>query len=475
MKFPEHGRAPQELLAELAARKGGDVPWSEGRAFAYIYDAGPEAMQLLKDAYSLYLVENGLDPTSFPSCRDLERDIIAMAVDLLHGGPEARGSFTSGGTESILLSVKAARDYTRGVKPGLAPLELLLPETAHPAFFKACAYFDVKPVVVPVTPATLRADPAAMERAITERTMMLVGSAVSYAHGVVDPIEEIAAVAAAHGLLMHVDCCVGGMYLPWARRLGDPIPAFDFSVPGVTQISMDFHKWGYAAKGASSITYRDDHVWKHQIFAWSGWTGYTVINPTIQSTKSGGPLAACWAIMNHLGAEGYMRLVGQTQGAARKLRDAVATIDGLYVVGQPPANLIALAARDFDIYALADRMRDRGWFIQPQFGFGPSPPNVHLSIGASNVPQMDALIADLRDCVAALRAMGSAPAAVSLGSLAGATPEALFDRVAALVGSEDGELSGGDMAPINNLLNGMPSPLRDGLLVEFMKRMYVPS
>jgi hypothetical protein len=312
-----------------------------------------------------------------------------------------------------------------------------------------------------------------MERAITDRTMMLVGSAPSYAHGVVDPIEDIAAVAASHGLLMHVDCCVGGMYLPWARRLGDPIPTYDFSVPGVTQISMDFHKWGYAAKGASSITYRDDRVWKHQVFAWSGWTGYTVINSTIQSSKSGGPLAACWAIMNHLGAEGYMRLVGQTQAAARKLREAVATIEGLYVVGDPPTNLIALAARDFDIYSLADRMRGRGWFIQPQFGFGPSPPNVHLSIGASNVPQMDALIADLRECVASLRAAGPAAGAVNLGSLAGASPEALFDRVAALVGAEDGELSG-NMAPINNLLNGMPSQLRDRLLVEFMKRMYAP-
>lgn len=474
MKIPARGRSAPELLAELDARKTGDVPWSAGRVFAYIYDAGPEAMRLLKDAYSLYLVENGLDPMSFPSCRGLERDIISMAIDLLNGGPGARGSFTSGGTESILLSVKAARDYTRSTKPGVGPLELLLPETAHPAFFKACAYFDVQPVVAPVTPATMRADPAAMERKVTDRTMMLVGSAPSYAHGVVDPIEDLAALAAARGLLMHVDCCVGGMYLPWARRLGDPIPAFDFSVPGVTQISMDFHKWGYAAKGASSISYRDERVWKHQIFAWSGWTGYTVVNATIQSTKSGGPLAACWAIMNHLGVEGYMRLVAQTQSAARKLRDAVATIEGLYVVGEPPANLLALAARDFDIFALADRMRERRWFIQPQFGFGPSPPNVHLSIGASNVPQMDSLIADLRECVAALRASGSKSTAVNPGLQAGAGPQALFEQVAGLVGSEDGELAGGDMATINNLLNGMPSPMRDELLVEFMKRMYAP-
>jgi glutamate/tyrosine decarboxylase-like PLP-dependent enzyme len=480
MEFPLQGRAPGELLAELAARKSGDVPWTDGRTFAYVYDAGPEAMQLLKDAYSMYLVENGLDPTSFPSCRDLERDIIGMAIDLMRGGSAARGSFTSGGTESILLSVKAARDWARVERPAVTMPQLLLPETAHPAFFKACAYFDVQPVVVPVVPGRFVADPAAMEQAITGRTIMMVGSAPSYAHGVVDPIPELAAVAQRHGLLLHVDCCVGGMYLPWVRRLGAPLPEFDFGVPGVTQLSMDFHKWGYAAKGASAVLYRDERVWQHQIFAWSGWTGYTVVNPTIQSTKSGGPLAACWATLQYFGADGYLRLVRSTQDAARKLRDAVAGIDGVYVLGDPPGNLLALAARDFDIFGLADLMRRRGWYIQPQFGSGNSPANVHFSIGASNVPQMDALIADLRECVAQLRdgragetvaAQRLAPEAID--ALASAAPGEIFERLGRLAGATDGELPT-DMRAVNNLLNALPAKLRDGLLVEFVKRLYVP-
>jgi glutamate/tyrosine decarboxylase-like PLP-dependent enzyme len=476
VKFPETGRAPGELLDELAFRKGGDVPWGAGRVFAYIYDAGPEAMQLLKDAYSLYLVENGLDPTSFPSCRDLERDIIGMALDLLRAPPGARGSFTSGGTESILLSVKTARDHARATRPREGIPGLVLPETAHPAFFKACAYFDVEPVVVPVVPETLVADPAAMEAAITDRSIMMVGSAPSYAHGVVDPIPELAAIAARRGLLMHVDCCVGGMYLPWVRRLGEPLPAFDFGVPGVTQVSMDFHKWGYAAKGASCILYREEMVWQHQLFAWSGWTGYTVVNSTIQSSKSGGPLAACWAVLNYLGEDGYMRLVAATQGAARQLREAVAGIEGLYVVGRPPANLLALAARDFDIFELADLMRARGWFIQPQFGFGPSPPNVHLSIGASNVPQMGALIADLRECVATLRSKPSSakPVAPMPAEALAAAPAELFERLASAAGVDASRTPTGGMSAINNLLNGMPAPLRDGLIKEFLKRQYVP-
>lgn len=480
MRFPDHGRPPAELLAELAARKGGDVPWAAGRVFAYVYDAGPVAMRLLQDAYSLYLVENGLDPTSFPSCRELEREIIGLAVDLMRGGPQARGSFTSGGTESILLSVKAARDWARAHRPDVTAPELVLPETAHPAFFKACAYFDVRPVVVPVLPERFTADAAAMEAAITPRSILMVGSAPSYAHGVVDPIPAIAAVAQRHGLLMHVDCCVGGMYLPWVRRLGETLPDFDFSVPGVTQISMDFHKWGYAAKGASAILYRDDRVWQHQIFAWSGWTGYTVVNATIQSTKSGGPLAACWATMNHLGADGYLRLVAGTQGAARKLREAVAGIAGLYVLGDPPGNLMALASRDFDVFTLAERMGHRGWYIQPQFGFGPSPPNVHLSIGASNVPQMDALIADLRDCAAELRGSRAVPTPArgasppDIEALLAGSPAEVFERLARLAGAQPGVLPT-DMPAVNNLLNGLPAPVRDALMVEFIKRLYVPA
>lgn len=476
MKIPRQGRTADELLAELAERKGGDVPWADGRVFAYIYDAGPEARQLLERAYNLYMIENVLDPTSFPSCRELERDIISMAIDLLRGDAGTRGSFTSGGTESILLSVKTARDHARATRPAVTAPELLLPETAHPAFFKACAYFDVKPVVVPVRPEVFTADVPAMERAISDQTIMLVASAPSYAHGVVDPVPELGALAERHGLLLHVDCCVGGMYLPWARQLGARMPDFDFTVPGVTQISMDFHKWGYAAKGASCILYRDEALWHHQLFAWSGWTGYTVVNSTMQSTKSGGPLAACWAILQFLGAEGYLRMARATQEAAHKLREAVASIEGLYVLGDPPGNLVALAASDFDIFGLAQRMRERGWFVQPQFGFGPSPANVHLSIGASNAPHMDAFLAELREVVAELR-RGPAQAlqlsVEQLGNLLQGAPADVFQRLSSLAGSA-GALPD-DMRLVNNLLNALPAATRDGLLLEFMKRLYAPA
>jgi glutamate/tyrosine decarboxylase-like PLP-dependent enzyme len=476
MKFPRNGRPSEELLSSLSSLKQGDVPWQEGRVFAYIYDAGPEAMGLIKEAFSLFLVENGLDPTSFPSCLELEKEVIGMAIDLVHGGPEARGSFTSGGTESILLSLKTARDRARDLYPHITRPQIVIAETGHPAFHKACAYFDLEAVRVPVDPETYQAVPSAMEAAVTDQTILMVGSAPSYAHGVVDPIEELGEIARRHDILLHADCCVGGMYLPFARELGYDIPAFDLSVPGVTQLSMDFHKWGYAAKGASSILYKHGEMRKYQIFACSGWTGYTVINPTVSSTKSGGPVAACWAILNHLGRDGYLAMVEQTQRASRKIIDAVNAMPALRVMGRPQANLFALTSDTIDVFALAEDMKGRGWYIQPQFGFSNSKANLHLSVGASNVPHVDEFIRDLGECEAQLREHNVAPLPGLPAELQAAVGNAqngnIFDTLALATGKDFKDLPD-RMDEINNLLNHLPAPVRDQLMVEFVNRLYV--
>lgn len=476
MAFPQHGRAPQELLAELEARKADDVRWRDGRVFAYIYDAGEEARGLLGDAFTLFLTENGLDPTSFPSCLELEKDVIGMAVDLMGGGPEATGTFTSGGTESILLSVKATRDYHRAERPVPGQPEVVLPTTAHPAFHKACDYFDLKAVLVEVD-ERFRAVPQAMEAAISENTILLVASAPSYAHGAIDPIEAIGAVAERHALRFHVDCCVGGMYLPFARELGYPIPRFDLSVPGVTQLSMDFHKWGYAAKGASCILYKDRAFRRHQIFSYASWTGYAVINPGVTSTKGGGPVAACWAILNYLGREGYLRLVKASQEASRKIVAAVADMEGLEIMGDAPVNLLALRATDFDIFPVADALKQRGWYVQPQFGFANSSENLHLSVGYHNVPQIDAFIDDLRAVVAQVRAAQQGQPAFELPAgmaelVAAAGPDAM-DQLGEVLGG-DGSSLPESMVEINNLLNALPASSREVLLGEYINRLYNP-
>ena len=467
--IPEQGSDPDLILKTLKAMKAQDVPWADGRVFAYIYDPGPQARSLVHQAFDLFLTENGLDPTAFPSALELETDIISMAAGLLNGDANVVGNFTSGGTESILLSVKTARDRARVLHPEIRQPELILPETAHAAFFKACQYFDVKPVVTAVDPGSYRALPGLIRNAINANTIMLVASAPSYAHGVIDPITEIGAIALEHELLMHVDACMGGMYLPFA---GPDIPAFDFRVPGVTQISMDFHKWGYAAKGASSILYRSDDLRRYQIFAWSGWTGYSVVNPTLLSTRGAGPMAACWAILNFLGREGYETMVSACQSASRRIRAAIDEIPALHCLGESDCNLFSFASDSLNVFRLAEDMRVRGWYIQPQFGFGPSPANVHLSVGHGNIAHIEDFIHDLRDSALAIADSGPVPDAAQLDpGLLELSPERLFDELKTIAGT-DGRQLPERMDEINSLLNSLPHEVRDGLLAEFVNRLY---
>lgn len=474
MTMPEQGRDAGQIIEDLKNKQQQDLKWREGRVFSYVYDAGPEAMDLLKEAFNLYLTENGLDPTTFPSAMELEKDVIGMALDLLNGGEEAEGTFTSGGTESLLLSVKTARDYARETRPHIVEPELLLPETAHASFFKACHYFGVKAVVVPVNEVTFAADPSKMEAAITSNTIMMVGSTPSYAHGIIDPIEELGQIALKHELLFHVDACVGGMYLPFAKSLGYDIPGFDLSVPGVTQLSMDFHKMGYAAKGASAILYRDGQMMRrHQYFAWSGWTGYSVINPTVMSTKSAGPVAACWAIMNKLGKSGYQALVQETQQAVDDIRRSIADIPQLKILGDSKVNLVAFCSDTIDVFKLAEVMKKRDWYIQPQFAFGASPANIHLTVSKGNLVRYSEFLQDLQQCCQQLDTEDAAPASNELpeeiaAMLENPSPE-LFSQLAELFGGGE---SIENMDEINNMLNAMPHSIRDQLISAFVNKMF---
>ncbi len=476
MKFPQQGKSRDDILSSLQARKEHDVPWEDGRVFAYIYDAGEEAEQLLKDAFSMYLMENGLDPTSFPSCMELEKEVIGMAVDLVNGGDDATGTFTSGGTESILLSLKTTRDYYREVRPDITEPEILMATTAHPAFHKACAYFDLKAVVVEVDD-DFCAIPKAMETAITSNTILMVGSAPSYAHGAIDPIVELGQIALQHELRFHVDCCVGGMYLPFAKELGYDIPDFDMSVPGVTQLSMDFHKWGYAAKGASCILYKDRGFRRHQIFSYANWTGYAVINPGVTSTKGGGPIAACWAILNFIGREGYLKLVNTSQEASAKIVQAVEEIEGLEMMGKAQINMLAMRATDFNIFPVAEEMKERGWFIQPQFGFANSSENIHLSVGYHNAHQIDEFVRDLKEVVPAVREAQRGVEPFELPEelrdfIVNSGPE-VMDHLGGILGGDGSELPE-KMDEINVMLNQLPADSREMLLGEFVQRLYNP-
>ena len=293
-----------DVLARLWELQRGDLPTHGGSTLAYVYDSGlAEADEVGREALALYGSTNGLDPTVFPSLRKLENDLVGWAARLLQG-TTAVGTVTSGGTESILLAVQAARDAS----PDIGSPSMVLPSTAHAAFHKAAHYFGVRAVVVDVDPETFRARPDDMATACDDTTVLVVASAPSYAHGVMDPVPAVAAVAAERGIRCHVDACIGGWVLPYLRLDGVDVPAFDFAVPGVTSISVDLHKYAYTPKGASILLHRDAALRRAQFFAHADWPGYTMLNSTMQSTKSGAPVAAAWAVVQHIGDDGYRRL-----------------------------------------------------------------------------------------------------------------------------------------------------------------------
>ncbi|MET9255132.1 aminotransferase class V-fold PLP-dependent enzyme [Streptomyces sp. NPDC003717] len=483
--LPPTGRPAAGLLAELDALRAADAPTRGGRTFAYVYDPGrPEVDDLAAAAYRAFATVNGLDPTVFPSVARLENDVVGAVASVL-GAPGAQGTFTSGGTESILLAVKTARDQARAER-GVRQPELVLPSTAHAAFHKAAHYLGVEPVVVPVDPVTYRAVASDLTAAITDRTVLVVASAPSYAHGVLDPVAEIAAGAAERGVLCHVDACIGGWFLPFLARAGRPVEPFGLSVPGVTSLSVDLHKYGYADKGASVVLYRDAELRRHQYFAHAGWPGYPVVNPTAQGTKPGGLLAQAWAVLRHLGEDGYTELTRRVAGAADEVLAGLRATEGVRVLGEPAGSLVAFTVTDAGdapdlslVLHTADEMRARGWYLQPQLSHAGLPPNLHLTLTPATAGQVGALLTDLADAIEAARALAPATVDPALRELAAAldpdalTPEEVagFLAFAGLAGDGAQGLPA-RMAPVLALLDVLPPRLKERLLAEFVGSLF---
>ena len=472
---------PDEVLDRLHELQSADLPTHGGRTLAYVYDSGlAEADELGRRALEMFASSNALDPTAFPSLLRMENDLVAAAGRLLDAPDGFTGSDTSGGTESILLAVQAARDSRGDVERP----RMVLPSTAHAAFQKAAHYFRVEPVVVDVDPHTFRADPAAMAAAIDAHTVLVAVSAPSYAHGVVDPVAEVAAAAAAAGVRCHVDACIGGWVLPYLQRLGAQVPAWTFAVDGVTSISVDLHKYAYTPKGVSVLLHRTADLRRPQFFAWADWPGYTMLNSTTQSTKSGAPLAAAWAVVNAIGDDGYERLASQVADGLRELVEGVEAQPHVRVAAAPDSTLLALVSDETcDVFTLSDEMLARGWFVQPQMAFRDMPPTLHLTLSAATAPLVPEFLVALEESVAAAVAAGPVQVAPELAQAAAMLDPATLDdaafdgllQVAGLAG-DDGSLALPQrMASVNALLNIAPPPLREALLLAFLDRLSRPT
>jgi len=395
MELPKQGIAKDELIAEMKARKAQDADWRAGKTWSLIYPAGPEVDALLAEANELYLHENALNPFRFPSLRQMEVDVVDMTAGLLHAPEASGGCMTSGGTESILMAVKAARNRARAERGVTAP-QLLAPVTAHPAFAKAAEYLGLELVQIPMDD-DFRADLDAAAGLIGERTALVVGSAPNYPFGVVDPIPELAAMAAERGISFHTDSCLGGFLLPFLERLGESVPPFDFRVPGVTTLSADVHKYGYCTKGASTVIHRDAaHLKKYQLFFYDRWPGGLYASFAMAGARPAAPIAAAWAVMRFLGEDGYRELARRVRDTTRKLRDGIAAIDGLQVWGEPVMSVMSFGSTTHDIMAIGDVMDDHGWHLDRQHG----PDALHFMVSPEHEPVADAFLADLREAVA---------------------------------------------------------------------------
>jgi sphinganine-1-phosphate aldolase len=401
VRLPSHGLDPEQVLAQMAELRVDDRDWRGGRVFSLVYSGGDVVHDLLERAATLYSAENALNTAVFPSLGRMQQDIVTMTAGLLGADRLApderdgvRGYLTSGGTESLLQATKTARDWGRAER-GIDRPNMVMATSAHAAFEKAAHYFDVESRRVPVR-SDFSADVDAMAGAVDDRTVMVVGSAPSYPQGVIDPIPEVAGMASERRVLCHVDACLGGFILPFLSQLGHLDKQWDLTVPGVTSISADLHKYGYATKGVSVILYRDRTLAGFQPFITTNWLGGLYGSPSMAGTRPAGPIAAGWAVLNHLGADGYLRLAEDAHRAAGAIKTSVEATPGLSLRGRPDATVFAFGsdpeAAGIDTFALADALAERGgWFFDRQT----PPDSLHATVQAGHLAVVDELRDDL--------------------------------------------------------------------------------
>jgi sphinganine-1-phosphate aldolase len=403
LRLPANGVPQDEVLRQVDDLAARERPrWRDGLASGAVYHGGDDHVAFLNRVYAITSQVNPLHADLWPSATKYEAEIMAMTAAMLGGDAEHTddplrqivGSVTSGGTESILLAVRAYRDWGRATRRITRP-QVVAPATAHVAFDKAAQYFRIKLVRVPVA-ADHRADVDAMRRAITRNTVALVGSAPTFPHGVIDPIEDLAAVAAERRIGFHTDACLGGFVLPWARRLGYDIPAFDFSIPGVTSMSADTHKFGYAAKGSSVVLYRGTKLRSFQYFTATDWPGGLYFSPTLAGSRPGALSAMCWAAMVATGEDGYLEATRRILQTGAAIRQGVQAIPQLRVLGDP-LWVVAFTSDTVDIYRVLEHMTRRGWSLNGLH----KPAAVHLCVTLRHtLPGVaERFLADLRASV----------------------------------------------------------------------------
>jgi sphinganine-1-phosphate aldolase len=426
--LPEHGAGREEVLGELRTMaEEEDAFWETGKCSGTMYCGDHEHYRFMNEAFGLFAHVNVLQRDMCPSATKFEAEIIAMTLDLFNAeavtDSTPAGLVTTGGTGSILHAMLSYREHAAQTR-GVTRPNVVKPETAHPAFDKACHLFGIELRRAPVDPSTTEVDVAWVDEHIDDQTVAVIGSACNYGYGTVDPIDRLSDVALAHGVGLHVDGCLGGFILPFGQELGYDIPVFDFRIPGVTSISADTHKYGYAFKGSSVLTFRDQALRNAQYFYLTDWSGGKYCSPGIEGSRSGGLIAATWAAMVQLGREGYRRYAADIFATAKTMQEAVRSHPELRILGQPTF-LFSFTSDAFDVYHVNDFMRTRGW----RFNGQQYPNALHMAVTRPQTQEgvAEAFAADLSDAVDYARAhAGEAPksGAIYGGIAGGMTDEA---------------------------------------------------
>lgn len=464
MRLPEQGRPEAEILNDLKQFSEDDPDYKHGRVWSLVYHLDQAHEDFTAAAYQQYSSANGLNPAAFKSLKRMETEIISTVAGLLNGGPDTCGVVTAGGTESCLMAVKTYRDMARAKRRVKTP-NMIIPATAHVAWFKAAGYFGVKARLLPMT-KDFGTDIKKLKSMINRNTVMILGSAPEYPHGTIDPIAEMGQIACEKGVPMHVDACVGAFILPFMEMNGIPLPEWDFRVPGVTSISADLHKYGYTAKGASTILYRDLDTLKHQMFVYQDWPGGVFASPALLGTRPGGAYAAAWAVLQKMGIDGYRDLAAQTKAAVETLKAGINDTDGLRLLGNPQGPLLSYGSSDpkLNIFAVADQLEAQGWNVNRV----QNPDGIHAMVTAKHNEVAETYVNDLKTAVASVRSnpdLANSGSAATYGMMAhvplrGMVKTRVLDIFAEMYRAGGGDLDLDDTAKPSLLERGMARYVR---------------
>lgn len=471
--LPNRSVSADEVLKNLRSYASRDFDPLNGKMWGHYYATGAmDVIEIGKKAYVEFMDKTMLDFTVYPSVLKLENDVIGMVSSLLGGNEDTVGTFTYGGTESIIIAVKAARELFKKRNSGVP--EIILPSTAHPAFYKAAEYLGLKPIRADIDHENFQVNVESVKSLISSNTAMIVGSAPNYPFGVVDDIKALSDIAIDKRIWLHVDACVGGFILPFFRELGEKIPPFDLSLEGVSSISADLHKYGYAPKGASVVLFRSAELREGSIFVMSSWPGYPIVNTTVLSTRSAGTLAGAWAVLNYLGKEGYVKLAKKVLDAKKKIERGLRAL-GFKVLGNPLGGIVAFTSDTLNISILPSKMASLGWYIQFQpgskiLGF---PKSVHLTITPGHLEVVDKFLNDL--AVAMKDVSESRVLEMDISAFAGLENLIAIENVVEMLGLKEGELPE-DLSLINELMHIMPPEVVEDVLRKLInKHVFKPS